>query len=51
MSVSAESVEHVFWERSEYSSILKEFITNLDEFLQNNFHLNSSFDKTKYILD
>ena len=44
-----ESVEHVLWECSEYSSICKEFITNLYGFLQNDFHLKSSFDKTKYI--
>ena len=35
----------------EYSSIHKEFIKNLDGFLQNDFHLKSSFDKTKYIFD
>ena len=46
-----ESVEHVLWECSEYSSIRKEFIGNLDGFLQNDFHLKSSFDKTKYIFD
>ena len=46
-----ESVEHVLWECSEYRSICKEFITNLDGFLQNDFHLKSSFDKTKYIFD
>ena len=34
-----------------YSSIRKEFIKNLDGFLQNDFHLKSSFDKTKYIFD
>ena len=34
-----ESVEHVLWECSEYSSIRKEFIKNLDGFLQNDFHL------------
>ena len=45
------SVEHVLWECSEYSSIRKEFIGNLDGFLQNDFHLKSSFDKTKYIFD
>ena len=28
-----------------------EFIRNLDWILQNNFHLKSSFDKTKYIFD
>ena len=33
------------------SSIRKEFIKNLDEFLQNDFHLKSSFDKTKYNFD
>ena len=43
-------VEHVLWECSEYS-IRKEFIKNLDGFLQNDFHLKSSFDKTKYIFD
>ena len=37
-----ESVEHVLWECSEYSSIRKEFIGNLDGFLQNHFHLKSS---------
>ena len=31
-----ESVEHVLWECSEYSSICKEFIGNIDGFLQNN---------------
>ena len=36
-----ESVEHVLWECSEYSSIRKEFIKNLDGFLQNDFHLKS----------
>ena len=46
-----ESVEHVLRECSEYSSICKEFIRNLDGFLQNDFHLKSSFDKTKYIFD
>ena len=46
-----ESVEHVLWECSEYSSIHKEFIKNLVVFLQNDFHLKSSFDKTKYIFD
>ena len=35
----------------EYSIIHKEFIRNLDGFLQNDFHLKSSFDKTKYIFD
>ena len=35
----------------EYSSIRKEFIRNLDGFLENDFHLKSSFDKTKYIFD
>ena len=43
-----ESVEHALWECSDYSSIRKEFIRNLDGFLQNDFHLKSSFDKTKY---
>ena len=52
MSVcECESVEHVSWECSEYSSIRKEFIGNIDGFLQNDFHLKSSFDKTKYIFD
>ena len=52
MSVSSrESVEHVLWECSEYSSIRKIFIRNLDGILQNDFHLKSSFDKTKYIFD
>ena len=46
-----ESVEHVLWECSEYSSIRKEFIKNLDGFLQYDFHLKSSFDKTKFIFD
>ena len=46
-----ESVEHVLWECSEYSSIRKEFIRNLDGFLQNNFHLKSSFNTTKCIFD
>ena len=49
-----ETVEHVLWECSvsEYRSIRREFIKNLDGFLQNdNFHLKSSFDKTKYIFD
>ena len=41
-----ESVEHVLWECSEYSSIHKEFIRDLDGILQNNFHLKLSFDKT-----
>ena len=35
----------------EYSSIRKEFIKNLDGVLQNDVHLKSSFDKTKYIFD
>ena len=43
-----ESVEHVLWGCSEYSSIREEFIRNLDGILQNNFHLKLSFDKTKY---
>ena len=34
-----ESVKHVLWECSEYSSIHKEFIRNLDGILQNNFLL------------
>ena len=34
-----------------YRSIRKEFIRNIDGILQNNFHLKSSFDKTKYIFD
>ena len=46
-----ESVEHVLWECSEYSSIRKKLIKSLDGFLQNDFHLKSSFDKTKYIFD
>ena len=46
-----ESIEQVLWECSEYSSIRKEIIKNLDGILQNNFHLKLSFDKTKYILD
>ena len=33
-----------------YSSIHKEFISNSDGILQDNFHLKSSFYKTKYIL-
>ena len=45
-----ESVEHVLWECSEYSSC-KEFICSFDRILQNYFHLKSSFDKTKYMLD
>ena len=50
VSVSASpSVKHVLWECSEYSSIHKEFIKDLDGFLQNDFHLKSSFDKTKYV--
>ena len=36
-----ESVEHVLWECSEYSSIRKELIGNLEGFLQNYFHLKS----------
>ena len=39
------------WECSEYSSICKELIRDLDGFLQNDFHLKSSFDKNKYIFD
>ena len=46
-----ESVEHVLGEYPEYSRICKEFIRNLDGILQNNFHLKSSFDKTKYIIN
>ena len=46
-----ESVEHVLWECSEYSSIFKEFISNLDGILQNDFHLKLSFDKAKHIFD
>ena len=42
-----ESVERVLLECSEYSSIRKEFIKNLNGFLRSNFHLKSSFDKTK----
>ena len=33
------------------SIVRPSFITNLDEFLQNDFHLKSSFDKTKHIFD
>ena len=51
VSVSAKSVEHVLWECSEYSSIFKEFISNLDGILQNDFHLKLSFDKAKHIFD
>ena len=36
---------------SEYSSIHKEFIRNLDVILQNDFHLKLSFDKTKSFFD
>ena len=46
-----ESIEHVLWECSEYSSIRKECIRNLHGILKNNFYLKSSFDKTKYIFD
>ena len=46
-----ESVEHVLSECTEYRSIRKEFIRNLNGILQNNFHLKSSFNKTKYIFD
>ena len=35
----------------ECSSICKEFISNIDGTLQNDFHLKPSFDKTKYIFD
>ena len=45
------SVEHVLWECSEYSSIGEEFIGNLNGILQNDFHLMSSFNKTKCIFD
>ena len=44
-------VEHVLCECSEYSSSHKEFISNFDGILQNDFHVKSSFDKTKYIFD
>ena len=46
-----ESVEHVLWECSVYSSIHKEFISNFDGILQNDFYQKSSFDRTKYIFD
>ena len=46
-----ESVEHVLWKCSEYSSSRKEFIGNFDGILQNNFHPRSSFEKTKYTVD
>ena len=46
-----EPVEHVLWEFSEYSSICDEFISNLNGILQSDFHLNSSFYKTKYIFE
>ena len=36
---------------SEYSGICKEFIGNLDGILQNDFHLELSFDKTNYTFD
>ena len=39
-----ESVEDVLWECSEYSSIRKEFIRNLDRILQNDFHIKSSLN-------
>ena len=45
-----EPVEYVLWECSEYSGICNDFISNLNEILQNGFHLKSSFDMTKYIL-
>ena len=32
-------------------ALVRRFISNLDRILQNNFHLKSSFDKTKYIFD
>ena len=34
-----------------YVSIHKEFLRNLDEIMQNNFPLKSSFGKTKYIFE
>ena len=37
------------WECSEYISIHKDSIRNLDGILQNDFHLKSSFDTSKYI--
>ena len=46
-----ETVEYVLWKCLDYSSIRKEFIRNLEGFLQNDFHLKSSFDKTKYIFE
>ena len=46
-----ESIEHVSWECSEYSSIHKESISNFDGILQNDFNLKASFDETKYIFD
>ena len=46
-----EFVEHVLWKCSEYSGICEEFSRNFEGFLQNDFHLKSSFDKTKYIFD
>ena len=36
----------VLWECSEYSSIRKEFISNFDGILQDDFHLKSSFDQS-----
>ena len=50
VSVSAKSVENVLWECSEYSNIHKEFISNLDGILQNNFHLKSSLTKLNTFL-
>ena len=40
-----ESLEHVLLECSKYSSICKEFMSNFDGIVQNDFHLKSSFDK------
>ena len=50
-SLNQESVKHVLWECSEYSSIHKEFIINLNGISANNFYLKSSFNKTKSIFD
>ena len=49
--MECEFVEHVLWECSENSSICKEFISNFDGILQNDFHLKLSFDKIKYVSD
>ena len=46
-----ESVEHILWKCSEYSSICEEFISNFDRILQNDFLVKSSFDKAKYVFD